>query len=384
MKKKVLLMVTKSNFGGAQRYVFDLATNLPKEKYEVVVASGGSGVLFDKLEKENVKVFSLNRLGRDINFLKDFLSIFSIISVIKKERPDIIHLNSPKIAGLGAFASRILNLFSHLFTPNSPLSTLIIYTSHGWAFNEKRNIFQKILIEFFSWLTIMLSHKTIVLTQLEFDQVKNWPLIKNKLEIIPIGIASGQYFPKEEALLKIEKIIGKNIDRKKTTIGSIGELHKNKGYEFAIPALANMENVEYIIISDGEEKTALENLIKELKATNIHLTGYIENAAALLKAFDVFLLPSIKEGLPYVLLEAGVSLVPIISTNVGGIPDLIKNNETGVLIEPKNIEAIKLAVRELLSKPETENAEQLKRTIETHFSLLPVLNKIDTLYGISS
>ena len=82
-KKKILYIITKSNWGGAQRNVFDLATNIPGDKFEVLVAVGGNGPLVEKLNQKNIKTISINGLGRDIKFFSDIKAFFSIIKIIR-------------------------------------------------------------------------------------------------------------------------------------------------------------------------------------------------------------------------------------------------------------------------------------------------------------
>ncbi|KKW35782.1 MAG: Glycosyl transferase group 1 [Candidatus Adlerbacteria bacterium GW2011_GWA1_54_10] len=108
-KKKVLYVITKGNWGGAQRYVFDLATGLPKDEFEVAVAlgepalsAGKPGLLADKLKSASVMIYYISSLGRDVSFGKDTTSFFELYRLFKKEKPDIAHLNSSKAGGVGA------------------------------------------------------------------------------------------------------------------------------------------------------------------------------------------------------------------------------------------------------------------------------------------
>src|SRR5690242_919646 len=124
---KVLILITKSNWGGAQRYVYDLATNLPKDKYEVEVMAGGNGALIDKLKAAGVSADGSLTIKRDPNIKEDFSVLFKIRKIIKVKKPDIIHINSSKMGFIGALAGRITGVKK------------IIFTAHGWAFNEDRN-----------------------------------------------------------------------------------------------------------------------------------------------------------------------------------------------------------------------------------------------------
>ena len=143
---KIMYIITKSNWGGAQRHVFDLSTSMKANGHEVWVALGGDGILKKKLEEAGIYTFSIANMNRDINLGKDAGSFKEIYNVIKNKRPDVIHLHSPKAAGLGALAGRLLG------------TKKIITTVHGWTFNEPRPAIEKLAIYFFSWLTMLLNH----------------------------------------------------------------------------------------------------------------------------------------------------------------------------------------------------------------------------------
>jgi hypothetical protein len=109
-KTKLFICITKSNWGGAQKYVFDLATNIPGSDYDITVLLGGNGDLAKNLEKAGIRVINLAHSQRDIDVGKEFNLFFELIKIFKKEKPDIIHLNSSKMGGVGALAGRICGI----------------------------------------------------------------------------------------------------------------------------------------------------------------------------------------------------------------------------------------------------------------------------------
>lgn len=367
--KKVLFFITKSNWGGAQKQVFDITCRLNKSKFETKVVCGGKGLLVEKLQEENIASESIDDLKRDIHIGSEIRSFIKIFRILKNEKPDTIHIHSPKAGGITGLAGRILRIKN------------IIYTSHGWSFEEDRSYIQKQLIKIFSWLIVMLSHKTIVLSETEYKKVSSWPFINKKLIIINNGVENIEYLPKEIAREKLlNNILNKNENTK--IVGTIAELHKNKGYQYAIEAISKMENIIYLIIGSGDEQIRIEECIKINNAENIFLLGYIKNACTYLKAFDIFLLPSIKEGLPYVLLESGKANIPIISTNVGGISDLIENHKSGIIIPSKKPAEIKNAISFVLENPTIIDTytKNLHAKIERDYSIEDMVIKLEKLY----
>lgn len=325
--KKILYIITKSNWGGAQKYVFDLATSLPRDKFSIYVASGGSGKLQEKLAAEHIESIKIRSLERDISILKDLKVIIEINKICKEKKLDIVHLNSSKIGLLGSIASRLSGV------------PKIIFTAHGWAFNEKRSFLYKNIMWLSSWITSLISTDIIVLSEKEKRQAQKFPFVsKKKIQLIRNGLKEINFLSQQEARQKLD------LEENKKYVGTIAELHQNKGLDILINSFKGVP-ANLVIIGSGEEEQKLKDMAKNMD--NIKFLGNVENAPSLLKAFDVFVLSSRKEGLPYALLEASLAELEIVATNVGGVSEIIKDGETGLLTDPSHLtESINRALRE--------------------------------------
>lgn len=372
-KKKLLYVITKANWGGAQRYVYELAERFSRdEKYDVAVALGGEGILKEKLESAGIRVIPISGLKRDVG-VNEASVFWRLYKIFKEENPDILHLNSPKAAGLGTLAGRLARV------------PKIIYTVHGWTFREDwRPEYQKVLIKFFSWLTILFSHKVICVSEYDARQARDFPFTKERIATIHNGIPAPQFLLRKEA----RRILGISLPgRTPLWIGTIGELHKNKGHKYAILAVEELvrqnTDVIFVIIGAGEEKANLDKLIHE-KALENHVFFFEkkENASSLLPAFDLFLFPSVKEGMPYVVLEAGFAALPIIASSVGGIPEIITDMESGILIRPKDAPEIVRAIHYLLNHSELMEkfAKKLHAKTARSFSIERMLEETEKVY----
>ncbi len=372
-KKKILYVITKSNWGGAQRYVYDLATHLPRDTYESLVVFGGRGILAHSLEKADIQTLSLSRLERDPKIIGDMQVFFALLKLFKKERPDIVHLNSSKIGAMGALAGRIAGIKN------------IIFTAHGFAFNEERSSFERFAIKCITWLTLFLSTTTITLSEREEKQAKAFPAISSKITKIPNGVKLPHFLTKTEAKEKLALHLGFTADffLKKHIIGTIAELTPNKGLMHALEAMRGIEDYVFIIIGEGEDREKLTKYIQEHKLeSKVFLTGFMENASVFAKAFDIFLLSSLKEGLPYALLEVGGAGVPILTTAVGGIPTIIEDQKNGMLIRPKSAKEIELGLKFLITHKEERKkfGDTLKQDIAHKFNLEQMLSATFVLY----
>jgi glycosyltransferase involved in cell wall biosynthesis len=320
--KKILFVITKSNWGGAQRYVYDLATHLPKEEFDVAVAFGQPGLLAKKLAEAGIKTHVLASMQRDVSIGSDLRTTAELYRLFKKEKPDVVHLNSSKAGGVGALAARLAGV------PH------IIFTAHGWPFWEQRTILSRILIYTFSWLTALLSHKIIAVSDFDLSVAKKMPFIKNKIIRIHNGI--------EPLQLESGDSIRSSFPSGAKITGTIGELTKNKNQIALIEQAKKDPNMYVAIVGEGELRSFLENKIREYNLQDrVKLFGF-HPASDVLPGFDTFALPSLKEGLPYVLLEAKMAGIPIVANPVGGIPEILNGKIEDFTLEKMVEETKKL------------------------------------------
>lgn len=376
-KKKILYIITKSNFGGAQRYVFELALEMKKRGYDVTVACGGKDELVTKLHLADVKTYSVNGFQRDINFLKELSALFSLTKIIYQYKPDIVHLNSAKAGGLGSFISRILRV------------PQIIFTAHGWPFLEPRAKWWKTLSWIGSYLTSIFSHHIIMVSN--YDAIHmNMPGIKNKSSIIHTAVSPYSLIERENARNSLfsEEVV--NNHRFDIWLVTIAELNHNKNHTTAIDAVAEFNSTHstkifYSIIGSGELLFSLKEQVSLRGQTEyVNFLDYVENARQYLLAFDIFLLPSKKEGLPYAILEAGLAQVPCIASRVGGISEVITDKESGLLTDPNNHMTIVTALDYLLTNPNKRSlyGETLFDHIKTDFTLDKMIKETEAVYNL--
>ncbi len=170
-------------------------------------------------------------------------------------------------------------------------------------------------------------------------------------------------------------------------VGSIGRLHYQKGYEFLIEAsmsvIANYPNVKFVLIGDGELRAQLESSAKKKGVFNsFTFLGNQTNIPELLAQIDIFVLPSLWEGLPLVLLEAMASQKPIVATNVNGVVEIIGSEKEGILVPPQNSVALSSAIIHLLEDKELSKklAEAGYKKVLNEFNLNKMIEKTESVY----
>ncbi|MCR4279223.1 MAG: glycosyltransferase, partial [Candidatus Zambryskibacteria bacterium] len=318
---KIIYGITKSNFGGAQRYVFNLATEAKKLGHDVAVLCGEGGLLVEKLKAADIRTILIPGFGRNIDLINDAPRLWFIIKTIRQEQPDVFHINSAKMGGAGIFTGRLLGIKK------------IIFTAHGWAFNEPRPFWQKALIRFLSWVTILSAHKTICVSEKTKRDVTHFPFVQNKLVVIHNGLESFELLERNAA----RRALGIH-EADTLVVGANSELHPVKGIDVLLDAwekFTRKNHANLVLIGAGELRETLEDYATELGINDrVMFKGYVDNAKQYLAGLDIYCMPSRSEGLPYALLEAGIAGLPVIATKVGGIPEIVENGLSGALVPP--------------------------------------------------
>jgi glycosyltransferase involved in cell wall biosynthesis len=374
-RKKILYLITKSNWGGAQRYVFDLALSLPQEEFETVVALGGAGPLADKLTAAGIRTISIPSLQRDVSLAKEIRAFREIGQILRTERPTILHINSSKAGVLGALIGRLVGV------------PKIIFTSHGWAFNEDRPGWQRFVLRAIHWLTVLLSHQTIAVSR-EVKRQMNWPFAQKKMVVIHNGRTIANLHTREEAraylCARCPALLPYQNDFWSITIG---ELHPVKRHDAVIAAMkelvAREPSTRHIIMGGGEQEADLRKQISALGLEeNVFLLGAVDEAAQYLKAGDMFVLASRSEAMAYVIVEACIAGLPVVATSVGGIPEVIDHGTSGLLVSLQD----KKALFEAIFQARTDGALRAKLAAGAlsraeDFTLEKTLNQTTDLYN---
>ncbi|MFY9493067.1 MAG: glycosyltransferase family 4 protein [Minisyncoccia bacterium] len=383
--KKLLFVITQPVVGGAQKYVFDLAKNL-KDKYQVSVACGGSvgGHLFKALASEGINTVHIRSLAREVRILGDLKTFFELIKLFRKERPDIIHLNSSKVGFLGALAA----FFYKLTTNNHKPKT--IFTAHGWIFKEDMPGWKKKLAVFLEWKAALFKDRIICVSQDDFNQaLKRRIAPPRKLYVIHNAVGETKFLSPKNARAEVGRMIGRDLPDNVFVVTNLGRLYANKGLNYLIQAIQETRNkcpnLKLVIFGDGPERQTLQALITNYQLQNtVFLAGDVPEVSKYLAAFDTMVLSSTKEGFPYSILEVGLAGVPVVATDVGGVNEAIKDGKTGILVEPKNSKMLAEAILKLASDRELAKklTRGLKKTITQEFSFEAMIQKTEWVYKV--
>ncbi len=322
----ILYLITQADGGGAQKYVLTLA----KHFRGIIAAGNEAQKLFDDAKKAGLNVYRLKRLKRNINPWHDCLAVWEIRKLIKQLNPDIVHLNSSKAGVIGSFAC-------------IGLKPKVIFTAHGFIFNEPLSLLFKFFYLMLEKLASKFRDYIICVSQADLNSAIKRKLIHaNKISVIHNGINQIDFLARDKAKNAL------NLPQNKKVIGVIANNYKTKGVDILLDAFNMQPKPDAILTIIGRHPSRTN------AQQNVFCLDFIENAAKYLKAFDILVIPSRKEGFPFVALEAMQAGLPIVAANVGGIPEAL--GDVGLLIPAENAEALAAAIQQIIAN---DNLKQL-------------------------
>jgi glycosyltransferase involved in cell wall biosynthesis len=337
---KVLYVVTQSAPGGAQRYVLDLAARLP-QPFTPVIAAGcdGGGDLLRSAAAHGIRTLPLSQLRRSVNLGLDQRAVAEMKAVFSREQPAVVHLNSTKAGVLGALAA--------------DGKCAMVYTVHGWVFHEQLPAWRRLAYRQIERYSTRRLDRVIVLSERDHVAGIKLGVAPHKLVLIRNGIDPPVFLGREEARQRLTALCGWPLDKRRLVL-CIAGLYPAKGLPYLVTALDQLPpECCCVVLGEGPLRPALERQARGAGLQGrLCFAGHVPDASELLPAADVFVLPSLKEGLPYVLLEAMAARVPIVATRVGGIPELLE----AVLVEAGDAEALAQAIGLQLRQPRLTKA----------------------------
>lgn len=378
-KQKILYVITQSEFGGAQRYVLDLASNLPKDQYETAIACGedtagqAGNDLTARARKRGIQTHTLTSVGRSINPFVDAAGFFELLKLFRAERPDVVHLNSSKIGILGGLAAKVARV------PKT------VFTAHGLVFHEPLPAWRKTLYRLLEQSARPFRDVIIAVSNADRESAIAARLARPENVVhIPNGVGPMNFLSRTETRTALEQKIGRALPDQ--LIGTIANFYPTKGLPYLLAAIHEVRradpNIVSVIIGDGAERPHLESLIERNNLGNtVLLAGALPNAAQYLKAFDLFVLPSVKEGWPYAILEAMAAEVPIVATRVGGIPEMLEPDR-GFLVPSADQTALTNAITHALENPTqaAATASRAHQTVAHEFALERMVRETVKIY----
>ena len=330
---KILQLITGLGHGGAEQVVYDLATRLDRARHNIEVCTimaetRGQDVFGPRLRDAGIEVMSLG-----LEHKWQFRRALSLETILRERKPDILHCHLFHANTLGRIAGQRAGV-------KNIISTVHIAERRfrPWRFWIERAIDSR-------------GSTTVCVSKAALDfQVRRTRLPRERFVVIPDGVDIGQFaFGRDRASARAALGIRPNA----YVVGSVGRLDRQKGYEYLVRSFAEFSrdrDAELVLAGDGPERARLESLARSLCRDRVRFLGRREDVPDILRAFDVFVMPSLWEGFGLALVEAMAAGVPVIASNVDSIPELVGAGEPdgpfGRLVPPADAAAMADALRE--------------------------------------
>ena len=350
---KILHIDPEKNWGGGEAQVVGLLTYLAEKGHQNTLVTDPRGRLFDHCR--NLKIKTLPLVVR--NDL-DFRPIASLRRLIRREKYDIVHLHTKRAHALSLWLPRGMRNPKYVVT-------------RRMDYPETR-----------SWYTRHLYNRrvdgVVAISRMIFDLLVSAGVDSKRIRLIHSGIDARRFqMPPSES----------NSSRDVPIVGTIAVLEERKGHRFLLEAAARLKEqgarVKYFLAGDGSLRAELEMLTESLDLIEeVKFFGFISDTPVFLSNIDIFVLPSLHEGLGVAALEAMAAGKAVVASQVGGLAELVVDSVTGVLVAPRDADGLAHAIARLIRDKSLARQMGLKGSerVREHFTLEQMAMKNEAYY----
>jgi len=345
---RVLHIITRMDVGGSSDDTLILVTRMPRREFESALISGPTldpvPGLAERLSEAAVPWSQVPHLQRPVSVPRDLMALRDLRQRIRALGPDIVHTHSSKAGFVGRMAARMAGV------------PRIFYTPHGHVFHSYYGPPLTRMFIALERFAARFTERIVVLTDAEAEQHLAVGVGRpGQFVKIPSGVDLAAVRAEAAGGARVRRELG--LSGETPVIGAVARLVAVKGLCYlveAMPAILGLcPDAHLVLAGDGDQRPTLERLARELGvADRVHLLGFRRDAAAVTAALNVFVLPSLNEGQGRVLVTAMALGVPIVATQVGGVPEVVEDGCQGLLVPAADPRALGQAVAAVLTRPE--------------------------------
>ncbi len=367
----------ESTIGGTRRHIVDLTLGLVREGVETtLVASAEREPAFRndlrELEREGARVIELPMI-RAVRPMTDFRHYRALKRILRETGPDVIHTHSSKAGVLGRKASLSTGIGKRVHTPHT-----FAFLFSAMFSARKRWMYRHIETRLGAQTDCL-----VAVSESEAQTIHSAQVVDPaRVRVVPNGIDPAAWV-KGPGLSREALGVPENAPLAVVA----GLLNPAKGQDLAIRALVEtgLSELQLLLAGHGDWRPELERLALELGVGDrVHFLGWRDDIPAIFRSVDLVLLPSRWEGMPYVVLEAGASAVPVVGTRVDGASELIREGETGFLADLESPEDLARAIRAFLDCSDQERRAMgvaAQERVLAEFGVEAMVQKMCAVYG---
>lgn len=342
---RIARIIGRLNVGGPARHAIALTAELDSARFATTLITGvgerDEGDLSAEARARGVDPVVVAELGPRIRPGRDLVALGKLVRLLRSLRPDLVHTHTAKAGALGRVAARLAGV------------PIIVHTFHGHVlegyFSPTRT---RLFIQIERALARITDRIVTVSPRVRLDLLARGIGQPEQMEVVPVGLDLARFHQRSVSPPCLRQQLA--IPSDAPLLGIVGRLVPIKDHPTLFQALALLQihgpAPHLIVAGDGECREVLKGLAQDLGlASRIHFVGWRNDLEAILRELDVVICCSKNEGTPVALIEAMAAGVPVLSTDVGGVGDLILHGETGWLVPSGNPSALASSIRELLA-----------------------------------
>jgi glycosyltransferase involved in cell wall biosynthesis len=384
-RRTVIHIITQFDRGGSAMDTFRTVLGHDRRRFRACLVYGYPEILtsteaaqvdaaLKELRQAGVALVNVPALVREIRPLSDVWATITLWRFLRQERPSIVHTHTSKAGAVG----RIAAWFARV--------PVVIHTPHGHVFYGYYGRVKSRLVCLAERLLAKITDRIITLTDRGAQEHTQYGIARReKFATIPSGIALQAFRSVHVDPVAKRKELG--LPPEDLIVGTVGRLVPVKGHAWLLKSvprvLAEVPQACFALIGEGPLAEHLRQLAEELAISRrVMFLGARQDVPECLAALDLFVLPSLNEGMGLALVEAMAMGLPVVATRVGGIPDVVREGETGLLVPPGDEKALALAMLSLLRDPDRRRAygEAAKRRVDERFDAASTMREVERLY----
>jgi glycosyltransferase involved in cell wall biosynthesis len=337
----IVLAITQAVQGGATSFVYEYAVWLKQKGIKVTLVAGNGDLLFKKAAEAGIPCLRAPFMQREIRPWLDLPAVFALAKLFRELKPTVVHLNSSKMGVVGSIAARLARV------------PRVVYCIGGWAFLESIAPWKKRVYTIAERITSSFKDAIICLSPSEKRIAEDAQIRpREKITVIPNGVDLPALDRSRLSRVDAREALG--LPQDLFVFGTIANFHSPKNLptyiQFAADVLKQAPSSCLVLIGEGPERGKIEAAIKEWGLTSqVVLIGAKDQAYRYLSAFDVFVLPSSKEGMPLSLLEAMTARLACIVTDVGAHAWMLEGTGS-MVVPPHDKQALQQALNAALQQ----------------------------------
>lgn len=375
---RVLRAITRLNVGGPSIHAILLTRQLDPARFDSLLVTGvespTEGTMRYLADEQGVRPLVIDDLGREVSPLNDLRTLLRLYRLIRRVRPHIVHTHMAKAGTTARLAARLARV------------PIVVHTYHGHVFHSYFGSLKTAVFLNIERVLAAFTDRIIAVGEGQRDEIARFRVAPaRKLVPIPLGLPIEPMLTAEAERGKLRAELG--VAPETALVGIVARLVPIKAHEYFLEAAARVaeerDRAHFVIVGDGERRKELEDMARDLGvAHRVHFLGWRREMRPVYADLDVVALSSLNEGSPVAVIEALAAARPVVATRVGGVAEVVDDQQTGILVPSRDAEALARGIGRFLDDPAwaATVGQRGRASVYPRYSIERLVRDIEDLY----